>query len=158
MKPLVAIFLTALYFSTTSFTPVKVKPTEELKWMAWNEGYTMATKKKKIAMIDCYTEWCGWCKRMDRDTYSDASIQKKIYENFVPIKLNPELNQTYTLEGKQYNGKQLLDLLSNNQLSGYPTIIFIIPNGKTNTIELSVGYSNAEQFHKVLDAMQAKKK
>ena len=109
-------------------------------------------------MIDCYTEWCGWCKKMDRDTYSDPEIQKKIYANFVPIKLNPELNQSYTLDGKQYNGEQLLKLLSNNRLSGYPTIIFIIPDGKANLIELSVGYSDATQFNKVLDDIKAKKK
>ncbi len=155
MKSLKIFALIALYFASTSFT---FKPATDLKWMAWNEGYALAKKKKKIAMIDCYTEWCGWCKRMDKDTYSDESIQKKIYENFIPIKLNPELNQTYTLDGKQYNGQQLLALLSNNQISGYPTIIFIIPNGKANTIELSVGYSTAVQFHKVLDDMKAKKK
>ena len=153
MKSFKVLVLLAFYFCVTSF-----KPTEDLKWMGWNEGYEMAKKKKKIAMIDCYTEWCGWCKRMDKDTYSDAGIQKKIYDNFIPIKLNPELNQTYTLDGKQYNGQQLLSILSNNQISGYPTIIFIIPNGKTNSIELSVGYSTAVQFHKVLDDMKAKKK
>jgi thioredoxin-related protein len=157
MKSLKVYSLVLLFFATASFTP-SPKPTEELKWVEFNEGYTLGKKKKKIVMIDCYTEWCGWCKRMDHDTYSDANVQKKIYENFVPVKLNPELNQTYTLDGKQYNGQQLLALLSNNTLSGYPTIIFIIPNGKTNLVELSVGYSNAADFSRILDEKLAKKK
>ena len=130
-----------------------------MKWMGWNEGYTLAKKKNKIAMIDCYTEWCGWCKRMDKDTYNTSEIQKKVAEHFIPIKLNPELNQTYTLNGKQYNGKQLLDEITNHGgVSGYPTIIFLIPNGKSTIVELSVGYSNAQQFATVLDNMKAKQK
>ncbi len=156
MKSLKVISLLTIYFLASSFKHAS-KPAEDLKWMGFNDGYELAKKKKKIAMVDCYTEWCGWCKRMDRDTYSDPAIQKKIAESFVPIKLNPELNQTYVLDGKQYNGKQLLDLLSNNSLSGYPTIIFIIPNGSTKTIELSVGYSNAVTFSGILDTMKAKK-
>lgn len=156
MKSIKIFALIAIYFSVTSFSFLN-KPTEDLKWMGFDEGYALAKKKKKIAMIDCYTEWCGWCKRMDRDTYSNADIQKKIYANFVPIKINPELDQKYNLDGKEYNGQQLLALLSNNTLSGYPTIIFIIPTGKSNTIELSVGYSNATDFNRILDEKLAKK-
>ncbi len=157
MKSIKILALIALYFSISSFTPI-AKPTEELKWMGWNEGYELAKKNKKIAMVDCYTEWCGWCKVMDKKTYSEAAIQKKIYANFIPIKLNPELDQMYNLDGKQYSGPQLLALLSNNTLSGYPTIIFIIPNGKSKIVEMSVGYSDAEKFSRVLDEQVAKLK
>ena len=165
MKSFKLFALIAIVFTASSFKPphkhadkTADKPDEELKWMGWNDGYQLAKKNNKIAMVDCYTEWCGWCKRMDRDTYGNADIQKKIYDNFIPIKFNPELNQTYNFDGKQYDGRQLADLLSSNQLTGYPTIIFIIPNGKTNTIELSVGYSNAQQFGVILDTIKGKKK
>ena len=157
MKSIKIFALIALYFTATSFNII-VKPAEDLKWMGWNEGYPLAKKKNKIAMIDCYTEWCGWCKKMDRDTYSNPDIQKKIYANFVPIKINPELDQKYTLDGKELTGQQLLALLTNNTLSGYPTVIFIIPNGKSNIIELSATYSNAADFGRILDEKLAKKK
>jgi uncharacterized protein YyaL (SSP411 family) len=143
--------LIGLYMVASSF-----KPAEELKWMGWNEGYPLAKKKNKIVLVDCYTEWCGWCKKMDRDTYNNPDVQKKIYNDFIPVKLNPELNQMYTLDGKEYTGSQLLSLLSNNRISGYPTIVFIIPNGKTNKVELSVGYSDAAGFIKILDEMKRK--
>ncbi|MCX6188502.1 MAG: DUF255 domain-containing protein [Bacteroidetes bacterium] len=157
MKLLKVLAVITLYLSITSFKPA-VKPTKDLKWMSWNNGYELAKKKNKIALIDCYTDWCGWCKVMDKKTYSDANVQRKIYANFIPIKLNPELGETYTYQGKQYNGAQLLALLTNNTLSGYPTIIFIIPSGKTNIIELSVGYSDAAQFSAILDQKLALKK
>jgi uncharacterized protein YyaL (SSP411 family) len=153
MRTIILLCLATFYFASTSF-----KPTEEMKWMNWNEGYKLAKKSKKILLVDCYTDWCGWCKVMDRNTYSNTDVQKKIYTDFVPVKLNPELNQTYSYDGKDYTGSQLLNLLSNNRISGYPTIIFVIPNGKSNSVELSVGYSDAPTFSKVLDDMKAKKK
>jgi uncharacterized protein YyaL (SSP411 family) len=153
MRSIKFVALIAIYFMASSF-----KPQEEMKWMNWNEGYKLAKKNKKILLVDCYTDWCGWCKVMDRNTYSNADVQKKIYADFVPVKLNPELDQTYTLDGKEYTGNQLLNSLSNNSISGYPTIIFVIPQGKTNKVELSVGYSDAPTFSKVLDDMKAKKK
>ncbi len=156
MKSIKILVITALFFSVTSFKPNQAVP--EMKWMGWNDGSALATKKKKIALVDCYTEWCGWCKKMDKDTYSNQQIQNKIAADFVPIKLNPELNQTYLFKGKQYDGKQLLYEITNHAgVTGYPTIIFLIPSGKTTIVEMSVGYSNADQFSEVLDAMKAKR-
>lgn len=149
-----SFLLAALIFTgITAF-----KPSTEMKWYDWSEGYTLAKKNKKILLVDCYTDWCGWCKVMDRETYSKDDIQKKIYADFIPVKLNPEKNQTYIMDNKQYTGPELLAVLTNNQLSGYPTVLFIIPNGKTNTVEMSVGYSDATKFSKILDEMKAKKK
>ncbi len=150
MNKFLSIF--ALAFATlmlSSFT----QPNEGLDWKDFNEGYAKAKKEKKIALIDAYTEWCGWCKKMDRDTYANAGIAEKIKKNFVPIKFNPELDQQYTLDGKTYSGMELLSILSNRQQSGYPTTFFIITTTKKILIE--VGYQNATQFAITLDKMVA---
>src|SRR5688572_14422721 len=83
MKNLILIAL-VVPLLTLSFTP-----TEDIKWENWNDGYSKAVKQKKIALVDCYTDWCGWCKRMDKDTYAKEDIAKKINKHFVPIKFNP---------------------------------------------------------------------
>src|SRR5438132_1421419 len=44
---------------------------KEVKWLNWNEGYTQAAKDNKTMLVDVYTSWCGWCKRMDHDTYTN---------------------------------------------------------------------------------------
>jgi thioredoxin-related protein len=148
MKKLGFIFLTLTFLTATSF-----KNSDELKWMSFDEGYKLAQKKGKIMLVDVYTDWCGWCKRMDRDTYAKADIIGLINEDYVAIKFNPEITGvTYTFEGKKYTGEQLAGVLSQNQLSGYPTTVFYYPKAKkTNVVG---GYFDAARFKGVLEGVK----
>ena len=145
MKKISFVLFLAFITITNSF-----KPAAEIKWLGFNEGYALAKKNKKIMLIDTYTEWCGWCKRMDRDTYAKSEIAELINKDFVAIKFNPEVNATYTFEGKTYKGTELASVISDNQISGYPTTIFIQP--KTVKKKVIVGYKNAEQMQGELSA------
>lgn len=124
-------------------------PSSEMKWYSFEEGYKLAKKQNKIMLVDVYTDWCGWCKRMDRDTYAKSEIMTLIEKDFIAIKFNPEVSQEYMFEGKKYNGSELASVLSKNQLSGYPTTIFYQPNSKkTNVLG---GYYDANRFKGVLE-------
>ena len=138
-----------VFFLLTSF-----KPASELTWMGFNDGYALAKKKNKIMLIDVYTDWCGWCKRMDRDTYEKAEIIEILNKDYVVIKFNPEIqNAVYKFEGKEYNGPQLAAAISNNQINGYPTTIFHSPKNKKT--EVLSGYYNPERFKPVLETIAA---
>ncbi len=127
----------------------------EVKWLDFNEGYAQAKKKNKIMLVDVYTEWCGWCKKMDRDAYAKPAISALVNSDFIPVKFNPEItNVTYSFEGKNYTGEQLAGVISNYQISGYPTTIFIYPKQKKS--EVVVGYKNAEQMAPILAEMKKK--
>ena len=105
-KPSAILFFT-LFIITNSF-----KTAEEIKWLDFNTGYKLALKKKKMMLVDVYTDWCGWCKVMDRETYAKSEIATLINQHFIPIKFNPETpNIVYTYEGKEYNGKGLRDAI-----------------------------------------------
>ena len=79
--------------SPNPVTPVVNQSTEEedtgLVWYSFDEGYNKAVKEDKIILIDAYTDWCGWCKVMDKKTYTQASVIEYLNENFVCVKLNP---------------------------------------------------------------------
>jgi uncharacterized protein YyaL (SSP411 family) len=127
----------------------------EVNWLDFNKGYELAKKKNKIMLVDVYTDWCGWCKRMDKDAYAKPNIAATINDDFVAVKFNPEItNVSYTFEGKTYTGEQLAGVISNYQISGYPTTIFIYP--KTKKSEVVVGYKNAEQMAPILADMKKK--
>lgn len=152
MKHLRKTFLvlsSALVLLTTgSFT--KNASENELHWMNFNEGYPIAKKNKKIALIDTYTDWCGWCKKMDRDTYTNPEVIAKINKYFVPIKFNPEIRDVkYVLEGKEYTGFELHSIISNRHQSGYPTTYFIIT--KKNRVMIEEGYQDPKNFLATLD-------
>ena len=155
MKKFAIYFLIILI--TGVLTSFKPKPATEMKWYDWNEGYALAHKKNKLILIDVYTAWCGWCKKMDKDTYENEEVVAQINKNFVPVKLNPELkNMTYKVDTMKLNGFQLLDALTNGQRSGYPTIIILNP--KINQIlQAQAGYQDAAQFKKTLEAAVAAK-
>jgi thiol:disulfide interchange protein len=75
MKAINILALGMVILLFTSFT----KPAEsELKWYGWNEGYPLAKKEGKLILVDAYTDWCGWCKKMDRDTYANADVIKNL--------------------------------------------------------------------------------
>lgn len=129
----------------------------ELKWLGWNEGYAKAVKEGKIVLVDTYTEWCGWCKKMDRDTYTNAEIIKKINQHFVPVKFNPEIQGiSYTVGDKSYSPQELYYMLSHGQSTGYPTTYFIYT--KKMTLSLDAGYKGPEAFMQVLDSAIAESK
>ncbi len=143
----------ALFLFTLSFSSFKAN--NEIKWMDFNKGYELAKKKKKIMLVDVYTDWCGWCKRMDRDAYAKPNISGIVNKDFVAIKFNPEQQGVmYNYEGKTYTGEQLAGVISNYQISGYPTTIFMYP--KEKGIEVISGYKNAEQLAPILASMKQK--
>lgn len=128
---------------------------KELKWRSWNDGYNEVKKEGKIGLVDVYTDWCGWCKRMDRDTYEDKDIVKKVNRDFIPIKFNPEQQGVYYIDSNEYSGPQLYAMLSNNQRSGFPTTFFLIPKGGVMYVERVPGYQGPDAFENILDKIVA---
>ncbi len=123
-----------------------------LKWETWNEGYPRAVKEKKIVLVDAYTEWCGWCKKMDRDTYTNPETIRLLNKHFVPIKFNPEIQDVrYELNGQTFSGAELHMMLSQNQRLGYPTTYFIITS--KNRLIIQPGYQKADDFNQLLQSI-----
>ena len=130
----------------TSFTNTD----KELKWLDWNTGYPLAKKTNKIILLDAYTDWCGWCKKMDRDTYTDTKIISALNKDFIIIKFNPEIADVqYDLDGVKISGRDLYSQLTQGKSTGFPTTYFIQPNKKQ--IQLVAGYLGPEDFLKILD-------
>ena len=135
----------------TSFKCADVQE-ETIQWVSWNEGYPLAQKTGKIALIDCYTDWCGWCKVMDQKTFSDPSVISKINKDFIAIKFNPEKKEEKYFLGKDtLNGQQLLYALSQGKPSGYPTFYFLV--SQTNQMFQEPGYKDVPQFTAVMDRL-----
>lgn len=144
-----------LLLSVVTLFATSFKTAEEIKWVDFNKGYDLAKKKNKIMLVDVYTDWCGWCKRMDRDAYAKPRVSDLVNKDFIAIKFNPEITGVmYTFEGKSYTGEQLAGAISNHQISGYPTTVFIFPKAKKS--EVVVGYKNEEQMAIVLGEIKKK--
>jgi uncharacterized protein YyaL (SSP411 family) len=145
-----------LSFCFLLFSSFNKSAKDELTWYKWNEAYPLAQKEDKILLIDAYTDWCGWCKKMDRDTYSNAEVIKKINKHFIAVKFNPELRDlTYDIDGQTFSARDFYAQLTRGENTGFPTTYFINP--KKKSLFIDPGYRNAETFMQILDKVIADK-
>ena len=115
------------------------------KWMTFEQGMAEARRTGKKVMIDVYTDWCGWCKRMDKDTYADNGVADYLNKKYVSIKLDAESASALTYRGQSYTEQELAAAFG---ISGYPSVIFLGHDGEPITVY--PGYADANSFKVVL--------
>jgi thioredoxin-related protein len=149
------IVASVLLFSFTS-TTFTVAPYNEgaVRWISFEEAVKKSRIEKRPVFIDVYTDWCGWCKVMDKNTFNDPRVAELLNENFYAVKFDAEQKQDVVFNGTTFKfvpsgGKgyhQLAAALLNNQLS-YPTVVFL--NENFEIIQPLAGYRKAPEFHKI---------
>lgn len=134
-----------------SFKPVEDSP---VHWMTFEQAVAKSKVEKRRIFIDVYTDWCGWCKVMDRKTFTEPNVAKLLNEKFYAVKFNAEQREDVRFNETTFkfveNGRsgyhQLAAALLNNQLS-YPTVVFLDEDFKM--IQPLPGYREAAEFHKI---------
>ncbi len=130
----------------------------KMKWYGIEEAVALnnKTRKKKKFFVDVYTQWCGWCKKMDANTFSDPVIAEYMTEHFWPVKLDAETKDTITINGQVYvnprpdtrrSSHQLAIAILNRRMS-YPSFAFLDENVKLITV--LPGYNPPEKLEPVL--------
>ena len=101
----------------------------KINWISFEQAMALAKQDGKPVLVDVYTDWCGWCKRLDATTYQDSAVVTYINANFHAVKFNAEGSEKisyrdslYTKTGKTHD---LAIKLLQGKLS-YPTTIFMV--------------------------------
>ena len=110
-------------------------------WRAWDPGFQEAARLKRPVLVDVYTNWCGWCKRMDREVYSRPDVRDYVARRFVAVKLDAESAASVRHEGRTMTSRSLAVRLG---VRGYPNTIFLDAKGRR--IGGVPGYLPADQF------------
>lgn len=110
-------------------------------WRSWDAGLREAGTSGRPVLVDVYTDWCGWCKRMDRDVYSRADVQDYLARKFVTVKLDAESNAAARYEGRAYTSRTLAARFG---VTGYPTTLFLSAKGAQ--LGNVPGYSSPQDF------------
>jgi thioredoxin-related protein len=119
---IIFVLLSSLLFSQQS-----------IKWYTVQEADKLNQKAPRPIFVDTYTDWCGWCKKMDKETFTNSVISDILNNKFYPAKFDAEgtesvtiFGQTFINDGKAGKAHQLAVALLNGQLS-YPTVVFLVP-------------------------------
>lgn len=107
-------------------------PEQHINWISMDELQVRMKEKPKRVYMDMYTDWCGWCKKMEATTFTNPDVIKFMNENFYCVRFNCERKDTLHFMGKDYyfdpakKANTLALQLMNGQMS-YPTSIFMDP-------------------------------
>ena len=93
------LLLTAVSAALLSFTEQKK---DKVNWLSLTELADAYAKQPRPIIIDVYTNWCGWCKVMDKETYSNDKVATYINENYYAVKFNAESKDSVALGTKKY--------------------------------------------------------
>src|SRR5882724_309883 len=124
-----------------------------VKWMTFEEAVEKSKTEKRKIFIDVYTDWCGWCKVMDKNTFPDPEIAKLLNEKYYAVKLDAEQTADINFRGTTFkfipSGNkgvhQLAAALLNGQLS-YPNFVFLAEDFRI--LSLIPGYTSLPGYRK----------
>ncbi len=125
MKYTQLILFLLLFSATQAFGQMK------FQHGTWDEILTKAADQDKIIFVDAYASWCGPCKMMDKNVFSDASVGNYYNENFINVKIDMEKGEGPGLARKY-------------SVRAYPSFLFVDGNG--DLVHRGIGYQPVEAF------------
>ena len=119
-----------------------VQGQESIQWMKFEEAIAANANNPKMILVDVYTDWCGWCKKMDKDTFTDPRVIAHFQKNFYAVKLNAEdTKRKFPFMGKTFSEAEMA---ASMRVNSYPNFVVIEP-GLQNIAQLP-GYREPEAF------------
>lgn len=148
-----------LLFALLIFTAINTQAqdaNETIKWFTLEEAVKLQAETPKKIFIDVYTEWCGYCKKMDKETFSNPVIAHYLNTNFYPVKFDAEQKETIEFKGQTYintnpdrkrNSHELAQAFLQGKMS-YPSYAFL--NEESILITVIPGFIPTANFEPII--------
>ena len=159
LLPITIPILLGLFSLRTVSSNALIQPDKDqtIAWMTFEEAMVAVKKEKRKVLISVYTEWCGWCKHMDRTTFQDPNIIEYINEKFYPVKLDAEQKEEITTpekvykyqkgDGKERGFHELAVALTMGRLT-LPSTVFLDENFRV--LQPIPGYKEPQSFEMMM--------
>jgi len=149
------VLLFSIITSLAQLSVAQDKEKTKVNWYSFEEAIAMQVNEPKKIFVDVYTDWCGWCKVMDKNTFSHDRVAEYLNNNYYPVKLDAEQKEDITIGNKTYKFvpqgnrgyHELAAVLVNGKLS-YPTVVFL--NEKLTVVGYQPGYRKPKQMDEMI--------
>lgn len=125
---------------------------DKITWLDYAEGKNLAGDTTKHLLLNFTASWCGYCKKMDRETFSSEEVIDYVNQNFIPVKVWGDSKNVLDIEGYKISEKDLAG--KNFNVRGFPTFYFEDADGER--LGPLPGYQPKENFMKVLNYVATK--
>lgn len=148
------IIATISVFYFVLFSSFKINGKDEgLTWLTFEEAVALQAKQPRKILVDVYTDWCGWCKKMDKYTYTDTSVINNLKRNYYLVKFNAEQKEEVKFKDKvfkfkpEYKSHELAVSLLDGKMS-YPSTVFL--DEDMNMLTNVPGYLTPKEMNPIL--------
>jgi thioredoxin-related protein len=130
MKKTSTFIILFLFIATVSFVPNKHNKKDKIEWLTISELQAAYAREPRPVLVDVYTQWCGWCKAMDKETFSNENVANYINTHYYAVKFDAESKESFTWAGKtftydsSYRANDFAIYLTGGQLS-FPTTVLL---------------------------------
>jgi thioredoxin-related protein len=154
------IYIIILFIAANSFHYSKGQSlyNNKLRWYTIKEVTELQKKEPRKIIIDMFTDWCGWCKKMDQETFGNPVIVAYVNKYYYPVKFNAESSDSVIFDGHTFINDSkgihpthqlaLAFFQSIKQQVAYPTTLYLDENMKL--ITPWQGYIEAAQLEVLL--------
>lgn len=128
---------------------------QSVKWHTFEEAIELNKREPRKIMIDVYTDWCGYCKVMDKNTFNNTTVAEYLNKSFYSVKLNAEQKEDILFNEKTFKFvaqgargfHELAYALLNGQMS-YPSVVFM--DEQVRIIHVQKGYTEPKAFDEIM--------
>jgi len=145
---------------------ISAQDTDEITWYTLEEAVELSEKEPKKIFIDVITVWCGWCKKMEREVFSQDDIIKLLNEDYYAVRLDAQQKEDIEFEGETFEyqiygqkgfNRFAVELLRGKM--GFPSLVFLDEEFKiiqslegyqqTDRLELILSYFSADDYKRI---------
>ena len=128
----------------------------KIEWMSFEDAVKKNETEPKKFLIDVWTTWCGWCKKMDATTFTDPVIVEIVNKYYHPVKLNAERKDTVFIGEQMFVNEYKDQRRGTHQLAisllygklTYPSIVYLDEN--VNMLQPLAGYKDPKGIEPIL--------